>query len=97
MINWLVDTLSEIIQVLIFVTIAGVAWLAAEFMPDAWLSVFNVTPSPGLKAVAGGVGSFLVLVLLLGPHLILLDMRNAIRAIEIQQHLILRAIEIQQR
>ena len=85
MIQWLVDFLSGMIQLLIWVTIGIGCLVAMEAMPDAWLLEFGLTPTKGKKFVVGGVATFLTLVLVLGPHLILLDMRNAVRAIERRQ------------
>ena len=82
MIQWLVDFLSNMIQVLICGAIGVGGVVAMEAMPDAWFLYFDVTPLPPAKFVVGGVATFLALVLVLGPHLILLDMRNAVRAIE---------------
>ncbi|MCI0659934.1 MAG: hypothetical protein L0220_02560 [Acidobacteria bacterium] len=83
MIEELVDAFSGIIQILIVVLVALGAYVGYIAIPDSVAIGKEVFHPPALiKIAAGGFIVWLVEVILFGPALVMLDIRNAVRSIE---------------
>lgn len=83
MIEFFVNAFRELIQIILVGGIALGAYLATVFIPD----VVNLTDNTiefntfG-KAAVGGIATFFAEVIVFGPFLMLLDIREGIRATE---------------
>ncbi len=83
MIEEMVDIFSGIVQLLIVAVVAAGAYIGYAEIPDAFhIGKKLIEPAPFVKALIGGGVSFLLAAIFLGPALVLLDMRNAIRSID---------------
>jgi len=83
MIEELVDAFSVIVQVLLVVLVALGAYIGYIAIDDSITigqQVFH--PSALIKIAAGGFIVGVIEVILFGPALVLLDIRNAVRSID---------------
>jgi hypothetical protein len=85
MIKVLVDLLSGLIQLALFLLVIAGCILGYYFLPEQWpyfkhgdLEFFEVLPF--FRGLAGGVIAVLLECIFFGPLLILLDIREAVRA-----------------
>ncbi len=83
MIEELVDVFSGVVQILIVVLVVLGAYAGYLVIPDSVAIGGEVFHPPALvKIAAGGFIVWLVEVILFGPALVMLDIRNAVRSIE---------------
>ncbi len=80
MIRILVDILSILINLIIFVGICIGGYLGYELLPDSFvIDGTRIALGEVSKTVIGVVGTTLAASIVLGPLLILLDIRDALR------------------
>lgn len=83
MIEEIVDAFSAILQILIVALVILGAYIGYIAIPDSFAIGQEVFHPTGLiKIVAGGFTAWLIEVILFGPALVLIDIRNAVRSIK---------------
>ena len=79
----MIDLFNTIVHILIVAVVALGACIGYGAIPDAfYLENELIEPHPFVKVLIGGGASFLLATIFLGPVLVLLDMRDAIRSID---------------
>lgn len=82
MIESLVDAFSGVLQFVLVALVALGACIGYIFIPDSVSIGEQILHPPALiKVAAGGFIAWLIEIILFGPALVLLDIRNAVRSI----------------